>query len=403
MSADETTIPWRSPTLQAILVSTLVLPLGVPLLSPVLPAIRDSFGITDARTSLLITAYFVPGIVLSPVIGMLADQVGRKRVMVPSLLAFGVTGVLAALVNSFSIVLALRLLQGTASAGVFILTVTFISDVFDGVRRNAVLGVNAAALFAGAAIYPFVGGALGSIDWHVPFLVYAVAIPAGLFAMRALEEPPTGEPRTGLRYLRGAVDALPAGEASALYGATFLLEAVAFGTILTALPFVLTADFDASSVVIGAVLTIQTIASAAVALKNGDLAKRWSNHRLVACSFLCYGIGLLVVWAGQSVPVLTVGAVIVGVGFGLALPSIDAAIGRIALPEYRAGALSIRNATTFLGRSAGPVVYTGLTVLASYAALLALSGIAMLLLGIGAFLVTSSEPRVRSSESPRSQ
>lgn len=79
MSADETRIPRRSPTLQAILVSTFLLPLGVPLLSPVLPAIRDSFGITDARTSLLITAYFVPGIVLSPVIGMLADQVGRKR------------------------------------------------------------------------------------------------------------------------------------------------------------------------------------------------------------------------------------------------------------------------------------------------------------------------------------
>ncbi|WP_275040109.1 hypothetical protein [Natrialba taiwanensis] len=42
-------------------------------------------------------------------------------------------------------------------------------------------------------------------------------------------------------------------------------------------------------------------------------------------------------------------------------------------------------------------------MLASYAALLALSGITMLVLGIGALLVTSSEPRVQSSESPRSQ
>lgn len=401
MSAGETTIPWRSPTLQAILVSTLVLPLGVPLLSPVLPIIRDSFAISDAQASLLITAYFVPGIVLSPLIGMLADRFGRKRVMIPSLLAFGVTGGLAAFANEFTIVLALRLLQGTASAGVFILTVTFISDVFDGVQRNAVLGVNAAVLFAGAAIYPFVGGVLGSIDWHVPFLVYLIAIPAGLFAMRALEEPPAAQPRTGLSYLRGAADALPAGEASALYGATFLLEAVAFGTILTVLPFVLAAEFGASSVVIGAVLTVQTIASAVVALKNGDLARRWSNHRLVVFSFLCYGIGLLVVWAGQSVLLITVGTIVVGVGFGLALPSIDAAISRIALPEYRAGALSIRNGTTFLGRSAGPIVYTGLAVVASYSALLLVSGVATLAIGVGAALLTDTEPRDRAVEESR--
>ena len=73
VSDDARSVPWGSPTLQAILASTFVLPLGVPLLSPVLPVIRDAFAITDARASLLITAYFVPGIALSPLIGLLAD------------------------------------------------------------------------------------------------------------------------------------------------------------------------------------------------------------------------------------------------------------------------------------------------------------------------------------------
>ena len=314
--------------------------------------------------------------------------------MIPSLFAFGVTGGLAAFTNDFTALLALRLLQGTASAGVFILTVTFISDVFEGVQRNAVLGINAAVLFAGAAIYPFVGGALAAIDWHIPFLVYLLAIPVGLFAMRALEEPPAVRPKTGPGYLRGAADALPVGEASALYGATFLLEAVAFGTILTVLPFVLSAEFDALPVVIGTVLTVETIASAAAALKNGALAARWSNHRLVALSFLCYGVGLVVVWLRISVPLIAAGAVVVGVGFGLALPSIDAAIGRIAPPEYRAGALSIRNGTTFLGRSVGPIVYTSLGIVTGYSVLLLSSGVLTLAIGASALVVTSGRPRV---------
>lgn len=389
----DASVPWRLPSLQVILASTVVLPLGVPLLSPVLPAISDAFAITDAQTSLLITAYFVPGIVLSPVIGLLADQFGRRQIMIWSLFAFGVTGGLAAFTSDFTLILVLRLLQGTASAGVFILTVTLISDLFEGVQRNAVLGVNAAVLFAGAAIYPFVGGALGEIDWHVPFLLYLLAVPVGFFAIRALEEPGAVRPKTGPSYLRGAADALPAREAGALYGATFLLEAIAFGTILTALPFVLTADFDATPVVIGLVLTIQTVAAAVVALENGRFARRWSNHRLVALSFLCYGLGLGLVWAGTSVALITVGTILVGVGFGLALPSVDAAIGHIAPPEYRAGALSIRNGTTFLGRSAGPIVYTSLAIVTGYSALLLASGVIALAVGIAGVAYSNGTPR----------
>lgn len=389
----DASVPWRLPSLQVILASTVVLPLGVPLLSPVLPAISDAFAITDAQTSLLITAYFVPGIVLSPVIGLLADRFGRRQIMIWSLFAFGVTGGLAAFTSDFTLILVLRLLQGTASAGVFILTVTLISDLFEGVQRNAVLGTNAAVLFAGAAIYPFVGGALGAIDWHVPFLLYLLAVPVGVFAIRALEEPAAVRPKTGPSYLRGAADALPAREAGALYGATFLLEAIAFGTILTALPFVLTAEFAATPVVIGLVLTIQTVAAAVVALENGRFARRWSNHRLVALSFLCYGLGLGLVWAGASVALITVGTILVGVGFGLALPSVDAAIGHIAPPEYRAGALSIRNGTTFLGRSAGPIVYTSLALVTGYSALLLASGVIALAIGVAGVAYSNGTPR----------
>ena len=55
---DAVSVPWRSPTVQVVLASTLLAPLGVPLISPALPVIRDAFGVTDAAASLLISAYF---------------------------------------------------------------------------------------------------------------------------------------------------------------------------------------------------------------------------------------------------------------------------------------------------------------------------------------------------------
>ena len=151
-------IPWESPILRVVLASTLIMPLGVPLLSPVLPVLAGEFDISPARTSLLVSGYFLPGIVLSPVIGMVADRFGRRRVLVAALLVFGVTGGAMALLDRFLAIVVLRLVQGTAAASVFIVTVTLIADTFDGVQRNAVLGVNVSVLFLGAAIYPVVVG-----------------------------------------------------------------------------------------------------------------------------------------------------------------------------------------------------------------------------------------------------
>ena len=79
----------------------------------------------------------------------------------------------------YQTILAIRLLQGVAAAGIFIATVTLIGDSFEGTQRHAVLGANVAALSTGAAIYPIVGGVLVAISWNAPFLTYLISLPVG--------------------------------------------------------------------------------------------------------------------------------------------------------------------------------------------------------------------------------
>ena len=389
-------VPWESPTVRVVLLSTLLAPLGVPLISPTLPVVRDVFAVSDAQASLLVSAYFVVGIGLSPFIGIVADRVGRRRVLVTSLFVFGLTGGALAFAPTFEALLALRAVQGTAAAGIFITTVTLVGDAFEGVRRNAVLGVNAAVLSIGAAIFPLVGGLLVEIAWNAPFLAYLLALPVGLFALRTLEEPtrPEDRPARSLGYLREAAGVLADSGVTGLYALTFAIELLLFGAILTALPFLLRDAYGLVPLLIGGVITAAEIVSAATAAANGRLARRVSNADLVTVGFVCVGVGLVAAWLAPSALLVGVAVLAVGAGLGLVLPSVDAELSDRIPVQYRAGALSLRNSATFLGRATGPYLFATVAVGTGYPALLLGAGVA----AIAIAALTALSRRIRTAE-----
>ena len=363
-------VPWGSPTLRVVLASTALAPLGVPLVSPALPTIRDALALTDARASLLVSAYFLTGIVLSPFIGLLADRVGRRRVLVPSLFVFSLAGASVALGPPYAVVLAIRVVQGTAAAALFITTVALVADTVEGVQRNAVLGVNTAVLSAGAAVYPLVGGALAAVSWTAPFAVYLVGLPVALFAYRVLPEPPGERETRTLSYLRRAVSALSLREATVLYGAAFLVELLLFGSVLTTVPFLLAGTYRLPPVLIGAVLTLAEVASVVTSALNGRFARYASDYAIVAAGFGLVAVGLLGTWWATTLPPLVAATALLGAGWGTVLPSVDAGVGDLVPTRFRAGAFSLRNSTTFLGRALGPVLFTTLAVGVGYRPLL---------------------------------
>lgn len=83
--------------------------------SPALPGVADHFAVSAARVGLVMTAFTVPTMVTVPLTGVLADTYGRRRVVIPSLVVFGLAGTSVGLVDSFGAVLALRGVQGAPS------------------------------------------------------------------------------------------------------------------------------------------------------------------------------------------------------------------------------------------------------------------------------------------------
>jgi len=388
-------VPWRSPTLLAILAATLMTPMDVPLVSPVLPEIGAAFGVSESRAGLFLSLYALPGILLAPVIGALADRVGRRYVLSGCLTLFGLAGAAIAFTSTFWAALALRLLQGVAAGSILAaLAMTVVGDRYAGRQHDAVMGVTAAMLSLGTAVYPLVGGYLATYAWNAPFLVYAFTLPVAGFVLIVLDDrdatresrttddrdattdsPETPRAADDRGYVREAIHAIPISRALALYGVMFVSFTLLFGGIYTALPFYLVDAFGFSVATVGLVTSAMLLVTAAFSIQNGKLAARWSTTALLVVGFALYSVGFLgVALAGHSA--LLIGALLVfGAGSGLVTPTLFAGISALAPDHVRAGVMSLQTTTIGVSQAVGPALFGLLGATVGYqVALLGASG-----------------------------
>ena len=348
--------------LQIIFGVTLMGVMGVSLISPVFPAMVDHFGITDSQVGLVVLAYTLPGIVVALFIGVLADRYGRKRVLLPLLVLFGVAGGAGALAPDFRTLLVLRVFQGIGGAGLVTLSTTLIGDYYDGPERGAAMGLNASILSIATATYPFVGGLLGTIGWYAPFVLFVLAVPMAVWALVELVEPTSAESVDLHTYARriGHI----AASADTLVGAfaAFLAFVLLYGGIITYFPLLVEQRFGASSVVIGGLQSSMSIVVAIVSSQTGTLVERFSERSLFTVGFVGYGVGLLGLPLAPTTPWLLGPLAVFGLGHGLVVPTVQTFMTKLAPSQFRAATMSLYNIALRLGQTLGPVVFGALYV-----------------------------------------
>lgn len=394
---------WRTRVLYLVVAVGMLAPLDVPLVGPVLPAIAEAFGVSNARAGLVVTAYAAPGVFFAPVLGWLADKYGRRRVLVPALVVYGVAGVSIVAVDDFLLVLALRAMQGIIGGSILSsLALTLAGDLFSGTRRNAAMGATSAGITLSAALTPVAGGFLGTFGWNAPFLLYGlslvVAAPVLLFLPEPTREGDASSDAGGPAYLRAAVAAIPVRSALGVYGAAFVAYTLFFGAALTAVPFLLSESYGVGSARIGAILTGASLLGAVVALSNGRLAERFDSSLLVAFGLLGYGLGLLGVFLANSPLAIGVGLAVFGVGHGLTQPSVAALLSSLAPTRFRGGVMSLRTSIVLASQAVGPPLFTLPAAALGYSVVLGGAGAATLVVGVVAVAaVHSGTTPVRSA------
>jgi MFS transporter, ACDE family, multidrug resistance protein len=362
---------------------TLMAVLGVSSITPALPEIRNAFGVTSAQVGLLITVFTLPGVALTPVLGVLSDRHGRRRILVPALLLFGVAGGLCAFARSFELLLALRLMQGMGAAALGTLNVTVIGDIFTGHERSTALGYNSSVLSVGTAGYPAIGGALAALGWFYPFALAFLAIPIGLLVLFSLRNP---EPHNDQRlkdYFAEVFKRLKDREVLALLGVSLLTFIILFGPQLTFLPILMDERFGAPSYLRGAVLSGASLTTALTSAQLGFLTSRVSERTLLKVAFVLYAAGLVCVAFAPNLWLLLVPTVLFGVAQGINLPNVFSLLNAHA-PSHNRGAFMATNGMALrAGQTIGPLLMAltaaTLGLAGAYLAATALALIALLL------------------------
>ncbi|HVW13865.1 MAG TPA: TCR/Tet family MFS transporter [Mucilaginibacter sp.] len=166
--------PKRQAALGFILATLLIDVMGFAIVIPVFPdlikgLIHSNLSDASSYTAWLAVAYAVTQFLFSPLVGNLSDRFGRRPVLLCSLLGFSADYFFQAFAPTIGWLFVGRLLAGLTGAS-FTTASAYIADISPPEKRAANFGLIGIAFGLGFIIGPFIGGLLGSINIHYPFI-----------------------------------------------------------------------------------------------------------------------------------------------------------------------------------------------------------------------------------------
>lgn len=193
-----------------ILVDQTAVPLAVP------EAVRDLGGTLDV-SSWLLTANVLPLAAFTVLGGRLGDIYGLRQVFLIGALGFAVSTSAAGFAIDMPMMLAARVAQGCFAALMLPTTLAIVSATFPAPRRGFALGILAGGSAFFAALGPFLGGVLTTLDWR---LVFLINVPLALVAAAIVYRRPALDQivRRGLRVDYAGALLLGSALATAIYG-----------------------------------------------------------------------------------------------------------------------------------------------------------------------------------------
>jgi MFS family permease len=306
---------------------------------------------------LLIVVFTLPGVLFTPALGVLADRFGRKKILVPSLLLFGVAGCACSLARDFNLLLTLRFLQGIGAASLGSLNVTVIGDLYSKRQLVTAMGYNASVLNIGIPSYLIIGGALASLAWYYPFALSILAVPVGILVLTSLKSPEPKNSQDFKQYLNSAFHGIKNRQVLGLFSITLFMFIILYGAYLTYFSLLLGGEnFRASPFLIGVITSSMGLTTAATSSQLGTLTKRFSEKTLIKAACLIYTLSLLLISFVHTIWLFLVPTVIFGIAQGMNMPSIQTLLARLAPIEYRAAFMSLNGMVLRLGQTLGPLV-----------------------------------------------
>ncbi|GBF32982.1 multidrug and toxin extrusion family efflux pump protein [Desulfocucumis palustris] len=346
-----------------------IMVLGNSMIIPVLPAIKSAFGLTDFKLSLIISLFSIPAGLIIPLAGFLSDRYGRKIVILPSLVLYGLGGVMAGLAAiffkeaAFPVILGGRVLQGIGAAGTAPIAMALCGDLFQGKERSKTLGIIEAANGFGKVISPILGAAIGLIVWYAVFLFFPlVVIPITLGLWFLVKEPKSNRTTQKVNEYLNSVKKIFE-KKSAMLLTSFLAGMVALLVLFGVLFFLsefLEKTYNLKGVIKGFALAVPVLFMSATSFATGLLIKKKVKLMkwlvVAGLSVIAGSMALLGIFQNNTI-LFFVGISLAGVGTGLTLPCLNTIITSSCAAERRGIVTSLYGSVRFFGVAFGPPAF----------------------------------------------
>jgi EmrB/QacA subfamily drug resistance transporter len=125
-------------TLAVLLTGALAYALSQTMIAPALPAIQDELSASTTTVTFALTGYLLTASIATPIVGRLGDMFGKERMLVITLIVFGLGSLVSAVSHSIALLILGRAIQGMGGA-VFPLSFGIIRDEFP--REKVATGI----------------------------------------------------------------------------------------------------------------------------------------------------------------------------------------------------------------------------------------------------------------------
>ena len=342
-----------------IFLTILLSTIGFGVCIPVLPLYAEKFGASEFTNGLLTGVFSLMVFLASPLWGKLSDRIGRRPVLIISILGSAAGYFVMGWANSLMWLFIARIIDG-ASGGNVATAQAYIADITKPEERSKAMGMIGAAFGLGFIIGPALGGILARYSPHLPFYFVAVlCLINALLVYTSLPESLTAEKRTAAHTEQPLSELLnhADGPVFITVSASYFVCLAAF-SIMTAV-FSLFAEkrFALDAQHVGYIMA--AIGFVGVLMQGGVIRRLLPKYGEVKMSrvgmvMLLLSFVLLPLVGGMT-SLLAVSCLI-AVGNSLVQPTLNGLASRSVDAAWQGRAMGLLQAFASLGRGLGPIL-----------------------------------------------
>lgn len=382
MTVNSTPPKLKTPALAVLFATVFINLVGFGLVVPLLPFFAQSLKAEAWQITLMFSAYSLGQFFAEPFWGRLSDRIGRKPVLLMTLIANALGYLMLAFVPNIWLAIAVRLFTGLGAGNISTVQ-GYVADVTPPEQRAGRMGLIGAAFGLGFIVGPGLGGLLtqpqlGRLGYQLPIFlaaalaaVAAVGVVVFLRESRAKADPAAPRPAflAGLKDARDNAVVSRVLVVTLIYMAGFSAMESVFGLWSESRYQWGAREVGLSFMIVGIVSTLNQ------GFFAGRLARRFGESRVLATGMLLFGTSLVlqvlapVAWfpatrlelgaltipvvQGWIIPiVMAIGAC----GMSLAMPNISAMISRASPPDRQGAMLGLNMASSSVARIFGPMI-----------------------------------------------